>query len=409
MWFLWRIVLAILIIILTEFYFVKKLITSLRILFSGLNETKRKRWTILFLVIINLYPVYLLAAWLYSTIGGQIIYIPNSSLFDYFILIPFWIWMFLVIQCLLILIPIEIIKLVLFPVYKKFKEKLQHGEAKFIMTLAIFFIIYIPARVLYDYYTVSTRITEYKNTSLPGAFNNFKLIFISDMQADEFTNNARLERFIEKINSTDPDLVLVGGDFITSTPNYIETSAIFAGKIKSKYGIYSCVGDHDNWAYRHNTSKSLSEVMGALKEHNVEMIDNGERIITINGAEISIAFITNTYVEKINESRFDAVVGNGFSGDLKILLVHQPSNFLVKKAKQYNFNLLLAGHTHGGQVTFLFPFKNLSPTLFETKYVRGDFHFGNLLMVVTRGLGMSLVPLRYNSTPEVTVIMINPS
>ena len=259
------------------------------------------------------------------------------------------------------------------------------------------------------YYTVSIRITKYNNTSLPTVLNNFKLVFISDMQADEFTNNARLERFIGKVNSTDPDLVLVGGDFITSTPNYIETSANFSGKIKSKYGVYSCVGDHDNWAYRHNTSRSLSEVMKALKEHNVEMIDNEKRTINVNGAELSIAFITNTYVERINEARFDSVIGNGLSGDLKIMLVHQPSNFLVKKAKQYDFNLLLAGHTHGGQVTFLFPFKNLSPTLIETKYVRGDFHFGKLIMVVTRGLGMSLVPLRYNSTPEVTVIMINPS
>ena len=409
MWFLWRIVIAILIIILTEFYFVKKLTNSLRILFSQLNNSKRKRWTIVFLVIINLYPFYLLSAWLYSTIGGQIIYIPNSPFFDYLVLIPFWIWMFLVIQCLLILIPIEIIKLLLFPFYKRFKEKLRRGEAKFVLALAIFFVVYIPARVLYDYYTVSIRITKYNNTSLPTVLNNFKLVFISDMQADEFTNNARLERFIGKVNSTDPDLVLVGGDFITSTPNYIETSANFSGKIKSKYGVYSCVGDHDNWAYRHNTSRSLSEVMKALKEHNVEMIDNEKRTINVNGAELSIAFITNTYVERINEARFDSVIGNGLSGDLKIMLVHQPSNFLVKKAKQYDFNLLLAGHTHGGQVTFLFPFKNLSPTLIETKYVRGDFHFGKLLMVVTRGLGMSLVPLRYNSTPEVTVIMINPS
>ena len=139
------------------------------------------------------------------------------------------------------------------------------------------------------------------------------------------------------------------------------------------------------------------------------MINNKKRTINVNGAKISIAFITSTYVEKINETKFDNVIDNSLSGDLKILLVHQPSNFLVEKAKQYNFNLLLAGHTHGGQVTFLFPFKNLTPTLIETKYVRGDFHFGNLLMVVTRGLGMSLVPLRYNSTPEVTVIMINPS
>jgi predicted MPP superfamily phosphohydrolase len=68
--------------------------------------------------------------------------------------------------------------------------------------------------------------------------------------------------------------------------------------------------------------------------------------------------------------------------------------------------LFLAGHTHGGQITMLFPFLHLSPTRFETKYQRGDFHFGSMLMIVTRGLGMSLAPIRYNSTPEVTLIIL---
>jgi uncharacterized protein len=410
MW-LWRIIIALLIIFLAEFYFVKKVTNAANFLFPSLNENKRKKWTVVFLIIINLYPLYLLSAWGFSAMGGKMVFIPESSLFDYLIIFPFWIWIFLVAQCILIFLLSDIIKLLLFPLYKKkkFKEKLRRGEAKFVVVLVAFFIIYIPARVLYDYYTVSIRITEYKNSSLPDALNNFKLVLISDIHADEFTNDARLERFIKKINSTNPDLVLIGGDFISSTPDYIETAAKYVGNIKSKYGVYSCVGDHDNWAYRNDVSRSLREVMQALQKHHVEMINNEQKTINVNGAKISIAFITNTYVERINETRFDKAIGNGLPGDLKILLVHQPSNFLVEKAKENNFNLLLAGHTHGGQVTFLFPFKNLSPTLIETNYVRGDFHFGNLLMVVTRGLGMSLVPLRYNSTPEVTVIMINPS
>ena len=71
-----------------------------------------------------------------------------------------------------------------------------------------------------------------------------------------------------------------------------------------------------------------------------------------------------------------------------------------------NYDLFLAGHTHGGQITILFPFVNLTPTLLETKYVKGDFTFDDMNIVVTRGLGMSLAPVRYNSTPEVTLIVL---
>jgi uncharacterized protein len=407
MW-LWRITITLLLIFFAEFYFVRKTTNSLTVLFPLLNKNTLKKWTFVFLAIINLYPIYLLGRFAYTMLGGQMIFMPDSYLFNFLVLFPFWIWIFLVTQTIILLLPLEAIKLLLFPIYKKFKESLRRGEAKLIIVLVVFFTIYIPARVLYDYYTISIRITEYKNSSLPAALNNFRIVFISDIHADEFTNDTRLEKFVKKVNSTNPDLVLIGGDFISSTPDYIETAATFIGKIKSKYGIYSCVGDHDNWAYRNDTRRSLREITNALQRHNVEMVNNEKRTINVNGAEISIAFITNTYVEGINEKRFDNVIGDGIPGDLKILLVHQPANFLIEEAKKYSFNLLLAGHTHGGQVTFLFPFINLTPTLIETKYVRGDFHFGNLLMVVTRGLGMSLVPLRYNSTPEVTVIMINP-
>jgi predicted MPP superfamily phosphohydrolase len=66
-----------------------------------------------------------------------------------------------------------------------------------------------------------------------------------------------LMRYVDKINESNPDLVLIAGDVITSTPDYIETAAKYIGKIKSKYGTYSCVGDHDNWAYRKDYIKSL--------------------------------------------------------------------------------------------------------------------------------------------------------
>ena len=85
-----------------------------------------------------------------------------------------------------------------------------------------------------------------------------------------------------------------------------------------------------------------------------------------------------------------------------------------KAARKNNFDLYLAGHTHGGQISFVFPFVQLTPTLFETTYIQGDFWFDDpdkvgtgMLMIVTRGLGMSIAPLRYNSTPEITLIVLS--
>ncbi|NWG27169.1 MAG: metallophosphoesterase, partial [Ignavibacteriaceae bacterium] len=222
---------------------------------------------------------------------------------------------------------------------------------------------------------------------------------------DHYTDEGRLSNYINKVNGLNPDLILIAGDLITTGPDYIELSAREVGKLKAKYGVYSCIGDHDNWAYRNDYARSLTEVKSALDYHGVRMIDNDIKIIDVDGAEIAITFVTNTYVETIPENILDSLSGNN-NGSFKIFLTHQPQPFLIESAEKNDFDLLLAGHTHGGQITLVFPFIQLTPTMFETKYIRGDFWFGDMLMIINRGLGMSLAPIRYNSTPEITLIIL---
>jgi predicted MPP superfamily phosphohydrolase len=135
------------------------------------------------------------------------------------------------------------------------------------------------------------------------------------------------------------------------------------------------------------------------------MLNNENRIIDVKNAKILTSIITYTYPAKIGQEELDTLL-SAKKQDLNILLIHQPEGGIPQEAAGKNYDLMLAGHTHGGQITFLFPFFNLSPTLIETKYVRGNFQIDNMLMIVTRGLGMSLVPFRLNSTPEITVITI---
>ena len=165
-------------------------------------------------------------------------------------------------QCILLFLLIEIIKLLILAFFRKNKERFKNKEAKIIIVILAFFVIYVPVRVIIDYHFVSTRIIEYKNSHISAALNNFKITFISDIQADAYTDAARLGKYIRRVNDTNPDLVLIGGDMITSTPDYIDEAAEYVGKIKSKYGVYSCIGDHDNWAYRDDYSRSLREVEG---------------------------------------------------------------------------------------------------------------------------------------------------
>jgi predicted MPP superfamily phosphohydrolase len=403
MWIIVRVLIGIAILFLLEFYFTKKLTGIFRTLLPQLSDKKKKTFLYLFLVLLNLYPVILIFNGVYAAITKQSVAFPENFFADYFLLYPFWILILVIVQVSVLFVFLDLLKLVLYPVYKKHKEKLKKSEARLFLVLTLFFLIYVPARIIYDYNTVNVNQITHTINDLPNSLNNFKIVFISDVQADRYTDGNRLKKFIDKVNFANPDLVLIAGDVITSTPNYIETAAKYIGKIKSKYGVYSCVGDHDNCAYRRDYARSLREVEKALDDYKVEMIDNGIRYVNVDSVKIGITFITNTYVSDVPESTLKNLSVSD-NAQFKIFLTHQPRSFLIESALNNNYNLFLAGHTHGGQITFLFPFIQLTPTLIENTFIKGERYHGNMLAVVTRGLGMSLAPIRYNSTPEIVII-----
>ncbi len=405
MWIILRLLIGITLLLVVELYFVKKTNLSVRTLFPKFYQKKYLVIRRIFFIWLNLYPIVLVGIFTYFAISGEYVSSPDNKTIDYLLIYPFWIFFILMTQVGLYFLIIDFLKLLLFPYYKKHRDKLLRVQSIVTLVLVGFFIIYIPIRVIYDYNTVSVRTVEYQKQNLPEVLNNFKIAFISDIQADHYTDEGRLSNFISMINELEPDLVLIAGDLITTGPKYIGLSAKEVGKIKAKYGVYSCVGDHDNWAYRNDYKKSVAEIINSLMQNNVEMIDNGKRMINVDGAEIGITFVTNTYVGKVRNEVLDSLSSN-CTGDLKIFLTHQPRPYLIEAAQKNHFDLYLCGHTHGGQLSLVFPFIQLTPTMIETKYIRGNFWFGDMLMIVTRGLGMSLAPVRYNSTPEITLIKI---
>jgi len=405
MWIILRLLIGITLLLVVELYFVKKTNLSVRNLFPKFYEKKYPVIRRIFLIWLNLYPIALICIFVYFAISGEYVSSPDNKIIDYLLIYPFWCFFILMTQVGLYFLIIDVLKLLLLLYYKKHRDNLLRVQSIVILVLVGFFIIYIPVRVIYDYNVVSVRTVEYQKQNLPESLNNFKIAFISDIQADHYTDEGRLRNFISMINELEPDLVLIAGDLITTGPKYIELSAKEVGKIKAKYGVYSCVGDHDNWAYRNDYKKSVTEIKNSLMHNNVEMIDNGKRLINVDGAEIGITFVTNTYVGKVRNEVLDSL-SSSCTGDLKIFLTHQPRPYLIKAAQNNHFDLYLCGHTHGGQLSLVFPFIQLTPTMIETNYIQGDFWFGDMLMIVTRGLGMSLAPIRYNSTPEITLITL---
>lgn len=402
--FVIRLALTFLLLSFFQYYFIKKNKSSLKGFFG---ERKFTYVTWIILILLNTYPLGILLYYLTVTFIFQESFIPPQSyLVDYLLIYPFWISFLIVFQSILFLLTLDIIRIPITYFKKSNKDSINKIFRRISFVVIAFFVIYVPVRVIYDLNSVDIREVNYFVETDSKTQFNYRIAFISDVQADRYTSDTRLDKFMNTVNSADPDLVLIAGDIITNTPFYIDYAAEKLSTIKSKDGVFSCVGDHDNWAYRGETERSRKEISDALNKYKIQFVDNDIRKFSVNGKSLGIAFLTDTYTERINESTVERLLDSLKNDDIKIVLTHQPGRYIIESAVKKDFHLVLAGHTHGGQITFLYPFFNPSVTHFETNLVRGDFWFDDLLLIVTPGLGMSLAPVRYNATPEVTVINI---
>lgn len=402
-----KLILFVTLMLLSEIYFFKRVFHSIRTIFPNSPILRFKTLRIIFFSIINFVPAALIFSWIIELLGGPEFDLPTKNTFyDILFYYPFWVSIIVILQSVVLILPVDLVRLILLAIKKLDKVKLGNLNSKYIIGIVIIFVIYVPIRILIDMTQVSVRTTTYEVLNLNENLENLRIGLISDIQADWYNRNGRIQNYIDKLNETNPDVVFIPGDMITHDSESILTAAKMIGKIKTKYGVYACVGDHDNWAYGRDIQKSRNEVISTLARYNARMIDNENLVLQIENSKLGLTFITDTYSERINYSLLDSLTSRLDSVDLKILITHQPNGKMKQIAVKKKYNLMLSGHTHRGQITLLFPFINLTATLIETNYVKGDFWFNDLLMVVNGGLGVSLAPIRYNSTPEVTLIVL---
>ena len=234
---------------------------------------------------------------------------------------------------------------------------------------------------------------------LDGDFKPLKIVHISDLHADRFTTPVKTKRYIEKINSLQPDLVLFTGDLITAGDDHIEEGADALGNIKSTYGTYAVMGDHDYW-------QGEQVITDALTARGVNVLRNQTGQFTHKKKQIGLTGITELYSKKLIPSELQELFETENHSDFKIAFSHQATTRIIELAGEHNFQLVLGGHTHGGQIRIPVFFYPLTPVLLETEYVKGKKWFEELLLNVNSGLGYTLAPLRYGAPTQISLIRV---
>ncbi len=241
--------------------------------------------------------------------------------------------------------------------------------------------------------------------NLPPAFHGFRIAQISDLHLEEYTEDYFLRRVIDHVNDLAPDMVLVTGDFISRgplTPVFSFQAAGRCGELLSRLRCpirYGILGNHD-------AAVSSQAVRFHMEDNGLPLLINQNTRIERDGDHIFLAGLDDT---EFGKPDVDLTLPDAPDAPV-ILMVHEPdyADDVMKHPRANEIDLILSGHTHGGQIRLPF----LGPIALPPNgqhYPEGHFQLGTTQLYVNRGIGTVGVPFRLNCPPEITLATLSPA
>lgn len=385
-------------VIIPYIYVAWRLINSATFLFPAYTRLSRLIILVPF-AFVNIFPLIMLYYYAKGTLLDEFVYRNQTNLLDYIFLFPFWIGLILIIEVLPYFLASDILQVITKLFFSNLNDVVRKWSAILKIVLILVFTIYVTINTLLDTYKISESEFKIKINNLPDEFDNLNLALIADLQVDRFTQNYKINGVKELIRGNKPDMLFFAGDLVTRGNYFIEQGIDVMCDLPANTERVACIGDHDYWA-------DAEKISSGLQNCGWLFLNNAHRIINHNNAKILVTGVTYVYSQRISLGQLTGLLKNAPQADLKILLVHQPSQMVIRVAEEFGYDILLAGHTHGGQVVFK-PFGfSLTPTKFVNEFYSGHYKKNKLNIFVTNGVGLTMMPLRYRASAEVIKIIL---
>ncbi|MDH7514588.1 MAG: metallophosphoesterase [Bacteroidota bacterium] len=232
---------------------------------------------------------------------------------------------------------------------------------------------------------------------LPRALDGLRAAVISDIHAGPFMSGDEIAEYVDLVNSLNPDMIFLPGDFVTSSVSEIPPVCEALRGLRAKHGIFGCLGNHDFIVDSEMVTRRLNAA-------GVHILRNRHAVLRIDRACLAIIGVDDVTPSLPFDASFPVAVSGLDPSVPSIVLCHKP--YPLEDAALWGVPLMVSGHTHGGQIVLGKVFGTVfAPAAAVTPYIAGLYRLDATRLYVTRGIGTVFLP-RFNCPPEITLLTL---
>ncbi len=275
----------------------------------------------------------------------------------------------------------------------------KKGKRNRIIILAL--LLAVALWTIWGNVTIGVSCYQISSQWLPSGFDGFRIAVISDLHNASFGKDNKT--IIDKVRDISPDIIALTGDLVDANRTDIDVAINLVRELMAIAPCYYVTGNHEAWI-----AGQYAKLEEGLFKEGVRVLHDEVLLLTKNGQSIQLAGLDDpdftdrsSYIqESILQTKLQQM---NLTFDYCVLLSHRPE--LFEAYVHENVDLVLSGHAHGGQFRLPFTGGIVAPNQgFFPKYDGGIYQKQNTVMIVSRGIGNSVIPIRFNNRPEIVVV-----
>ncbi|MFC1568850.1 metallophosphoesterase [bacterium] len=230
---------------------------------------------------------------------------------------------------------------------------------------------------------------------LPDAFQGFRIVHLTDLHFGFLMPQKMIQKVIQKANEIPRDLIVCTGDYVREYDAHSKVDKVWPllSELHAPYGVHSVLGNHDHWSSFEQSLEWMTQTGQNLRHQS--------RIIQKSGEQFWLGGAGDFWEDELG---IDTAFRDTPNEDCKIVLAHNPDS--ADQQYKTRIDLMLSGHTHGGQVRIPYFTKRILPVI-NKQYSYGFIHGQKTNVFISRGIGWAVTPFRFNCPPEIAVLILD--